>query len=82
MTTIVASIMRALEQIPPELSADIHSNGIYLTGGGALIRGLDQMIEEKTTLKVFTPEDPLLSIVKGAGAVLDDFDNLKKVCVN
>ncbi len=74
--------MRALEQIPPELSADIHSNGIYLTGGGALIRGLDQMIEEKTTLKVFTPEDPLLSIVKGAGAVLDDFDNLKKVCIN
>ena len=82
LTTIVTSIMHALEQIPPELSADIHSNGIYLTGGGALIRGLDKMIEEKTTLKVFIPEDPLLSIVKGAGAVLDDFDNLKKVCIN
>jgi rod shape-determining protein MreB len=82
LTTIVSSIMHALEKIPPELSADIHSNGIYLTGGGALIRGLDKMIEEKTTLKVFIPEDPLLSIVKGAGAVLDDFDNLKKVCIN
>lgn len=82
LTTIIAVIMRALEKIPPELSADIHSNGIYLTGGGALIRGLDKMIEEKTTLKVFIPEDPLLSIVKGAGAVLDDFQNMKKVCIN
>ena len=82
LTTIVTSIMRALEKIPPELSADIHSNGIYLTGGGALIRGLDKMIEERTTLKVFIPEDPLLSIVKGAGAVLDDFENMKKVCIN
>ena len=82
LTNIVTAIMRALEKIPPELSADIHSNGIYLTGGGALIRGLDKMIEEKTTLKVFIPEDPLLSIVKGAGAVLDDFQNMKKVCIN
>jgi rod shape-determining protein MreB and related proteins len=82
LTNIVTAIMSALEKIPPELSADIHSNGIYLTGGGALIRGLDKMIEEKTTLKVFIPEDPLLSIVKGAGAVLDDFQNMKKVCIN
>ena len=82
LTTILTSIMRALEKIPPELSADIHSNGIYLTGGGAFIRGLDQMIEERTTLKVFIPEDPHLSIVKGIGAVLDDFKNMKKVCIN
>jgi rod shape-determining protein MreB len=82
LTTIVTSIMRALEKIPPELSADIHSNGIYLTGGGAMIRGLDKMIEKRTTLKVFIPEDPLLSIVKGAGAVLDDFENMEKVCIN
>jgi len=82
LTTIIAVIMRALEKIPPELSSDIHSNGIYLTGGGALIRGLDKMIEEKTTLKVFIAEDPLLSIVKGAGAVLNNFSNLKKVCIN
>jgi len=82
LTTILTSIMRALEKIPPELSADIHSNGIYLTGGGAFIRGLDQMIEERTTLKVFIPEDPHLSIVKGVGAVLDDFENMKKVCIN
>ena len=82
LTTIIAVIMRALEKIPPELSSDIYSNGIYLTGGGALLRGLDKMIEEKTTLKVFIPEDPLLSIVKGAGAILNDFPNMKKVCIN
>ena len=82
LTAILTSIMRALEKIPPELSADIYSNGIYLTGGGAFIRGLDQMIEERTTLKVFIPEDPHLSIVKGVGAVLDDFKNMKKVCIN
>jgi rod shape-determining protein MreB and related proteins len=82
LSIIVTSIMRALEKIPPELSADIHSNGIYLTGGGALISGLDKMIEQRTALKVFIPEDPLLSIIKGAGAVLDDFENMKKVCIN
>jgi rod shape-determining protein MreB and related proteins len=82
LATITSAVLRALEKTPPELSADIHSNGIYLTGGGALIRGLDKLLEEKTTLKVYTPEDPLLSIVKGAGAILDDFENMKKVCVS
>jgi rod shape-determining protein MreB len=79
--SIITVVLRALEKTPPELSADIHSNGIYLTGGGALIRGLDQMIEEKTTLKVYIPNDPLTSIVRGAGAVLDDFEEMKKVCI-
>lgn len=82
LATIIAVVLRALEKVPPELSADIHSNGIYLTGGGALIRGLDKLVEEKTTLKVYTPEDPLLSICKGAGAILDNFYEMKKVCIN
>jgi rod shape-determining protein MreB len=82
VSSIITVVLRALEKTPPELSADIHSNGIYLTGGGALIRGLDKMIEEKTTLKVYIPNDPLLSIVKGAGAILDDFEDMKKVCVS
>ena len=79
---ITAVIMKALEKTPPELSADIHSNGIYLTGGGALIRGLDKLIEEQTSLKVYKPTEPLLSIVKGAGAVLSDYEKMKAVCVN
>ena len=81
VATIIAIVLRALEKVPPELSADIHSNGIYLTGGGALIRGLDKLLEEKTSLKVYTPEDPLLSICKGAGAILDNFLEMKKVCI-
>ncbi|MEE2987180.1 MAG: rod shape-determining protein [Nitrospinota bacterium] len=82
ITTIVTVIMRALEKTPPELSSDIHSNGIYLTGGGALIRGLDQMIEEITSLKVYIPDQPLVSIVKGTGAILDNHETMKKVCIN
>ena len=80
--TIISAVMRALEKIPPELSADIHSNGIYLTGGGALIRGLDKLIEERTSLKVYKPDEPLLSIVKGVGAVLDSYEKMKSVCIS
>ena len=79
--TIISIIMKALEKTPPELSADIHSNGIYLTGGGALIRGLDKLVEERTSLKVYKPVEPLLGIVKGAGAVLESYDTMKTVCI-
>ena len=79
--TIISIIMKALEKTPPELSADIHSNGIYLTGGGALIRGLDKLVEEQTSLKVYKPVEPLLGIVKGAGAVLDSYEKMKIVCI-
>jgi rod shape-determining protein MreB len=79
--TIISIIMKALEKTPPELSSDIHSNGIYLTGGGALIRGLDKLIEERTSLKVYKPVEPLLAIVKGAGAVLDSYEKMKTVCI-
>ena len=82
IAAIITVLMRALEKTPPELSADIYSNGIYLTGGGALIRGLDKLIEESTNLKTFVPDAPLLSIVKGAGMVLDNFDTMRKVCIN
>lgn len=82
LSNIITVVMRALEKTPPELSADIHSNGIYLTGGGAQIRGLDKLIEERTSLKVYIPRDPLLSIVKGVGAVLENYEEMKKVCIN
>ena len=79
--TIISTVMKALEKIPPELSADIHSNGIYLTGGGALIRGLDKLIEEQTTLRVCKPDEPLLGIVKGVGIVLNSYEKMKNVCI-
>lgn len=82
MGAITGAVLRALEKTPPELSGDIYTNGLYLTGGGALIRGLNKLIEESTSLKVNLPEDPLLSIVKGVGQVVDRFGELRKVCIN
>ena len=82
ISNIITALMRALEKTPPELSSDIHSNGIYMTGGGALIRGLDKLIEEKTFLTVHKPNNPLLSIVQGAGIVLDNYEQMKNVCVS
>lgn len=68
---IVAAIRQALETTPPELSADLIENGITLTGGGALLRGLDTLISEETGLKVTVAEEPLLCVAKGCGIALD-----------
>ena len=64
---------------PPELSADIIDRGITLTGGGALLRGLDQLIQSETGIDVHIAEDPLDCVAKGAGAVLDHVDILHDV---
>lgn len=72
---IVDAVKRALEQTPPELSADILDRGIILTGGGSLLKGLDQNIRERTNLPANVSESPLLDVVKGTGIVLD---NIKK----
>lgn len=71
------AIMKALEQAPPELSADILSNGIWLTGGGALLRGLDKRISMKTKLKVNIAEDPLRAVVRGTGTALKNIGKFK-----
>ena len=72
---IVEAVKRCLEQTPPELAADILERGIILAGGGSLLLGIDQIIREKTNVPVNVSEDPLLSVVKGTGMVLE---NLKK----
>ena len=75
VNAIVEAVKRCLEQTPPELAADILERGIILTGGGSLLKGTDQIIREKTNVPVNVAEDPLLSVVKGTGMVLE---NLKK----
>jgi rod shape-determining protein MreB len=55
---------------PPELASDIYKTGLYLTGGGALLRGLDKRLESKTKLAVHVPEDPLRAVVRGTGMAL------------
>ncbi len=69
---IVNSIKKALERTPPELSSDILDRGIILAGGGALLKGLDQRLRQEADLPVHVAEEPLLSVVRGTGKVLDD----------
>jgi rod shape-determining protein MreB len=69
----------ALEKTPPELSADIIDRGIILTGGGSLLKNIDKRIREETQLPVFITEDPLTTVVLGAGKMLDDLDLLRKI---
>lgn len=68
------SIKRALSETPPELASDIVEKGLFLTGGGALLRGIDKMIQEETDLEVTIAEDPLKSVVLGAGIILDNIE--------
>ncbi len=74
ISKIEAAILNALENTPPELSADILDTGIYMAGGGSLLRGLDRRIEQKTKLKVHVAEDPLRAVARGAGIALKNFD--------
>jgi len=81
VSSIINAIRVALEKIPPELSADIIDRGIILTGGGALLKNIDKRIREETKLPVFITDDPLATVVIGAGKMLDDLDLLKKVSI-
>jgi rod shape-determining protein MreB len=81
VATIVDAVRQALERTPPELSADIMDRGIVLSGGGALLRNLDQRLRDETGLPVVLAEDPLASVVLGAGRVLEDINLLRKVSI-
>src|SRR3546814_556152 len=77
ISKIEEAILKALEITPPELSADIYQTGIYLTGGGALLRGLDKRIQSKTKLPVHIAEDPLRAVVRGTGIALKNIGNFR-----
>jgi rod shape-determining protein MreB len=79
---MVQAVRDALERVPPELSADIFDRGVVLTGGGALLRNLDRRLREETGLPVLVAENPLTSVVLGAGKILTDLDLLKKVTMD
>jgi rod shape-determining protein MreB len=82
VTAIVDSIRRTLDKSTPELAADIYDQGIVLAGGGALLRGLDDRIQSEVGLKVQQSDDPLRAVVRGCGAVLENFKVLERVGVN
>ncbi len=74
ISKIEAAVLGALEQTPPELYADIVRNGIYLAGGGALLRGLDKRLTDKIGIQFHIAEDPLLAVAKGTGVALKNVD--------
>jgi rod shape-determining protein MreB len=78
---IVDAVRRALEITPPELSSDIVDRGIMMTGGGALIRGLDKLLKHETNLPIHVDEEPLTCVVRGAGRILDDLTKYRTVLV-
>ena len=78
---IVTEIKTAVEETPPELLADVMANGIYLSGGGSLLRGLDVLIQKETRIPTKVIEDPMTAVVRGAGLVLENLDELQEVLV-
>jgi rod shape-determining protein MreB len=78
---IVEAVKITIEETPPELVADIMERGIYLAGGGALLKGLSVMLERETRMPVHVAEDPLTAVARGTGLVLEDIDALKEVLV-
>src|ERR1700704_6082930 len=79
---IVQAVHDALERIPPELSADIFDRGIILTGGGAMLKNFDKRLREDARLPAHLAEDPLSSVVLGAGKMLSDFDLLRRISLD
>ena len=79
--TIVETVKSALEQTPPELAADIVDNGIVLSGGVALLKGLDNLLREETGLPITITEDPLTTVVLGSGKALDEIDTLREIMI-
>jgi rod shape-determining protein MreB len=78
---VIEAIKSTIESTPPELVADIFERGIMLSGGGALLRGLDQTIRRETRIPVHIADDPLTAVVRGTGIVLDDLETLRSVLV-
>ena len=79
VSAIVDAVRQTLEQTPPELAADILDRGIIMTGGGALLRGLDRRLVEETSLPVIVADDPLTCVVRGTGKVLENITHYQKV---
>jgi rod shape-determining protein MreB len=78
---IIEAVRQALEETPPELSADILDKGIVVTGGGALLKGLDKRLREETNLPINIADDPLTCVVRGAGVVLENMNEFSKVLI-
>lgn len=81
LKTIIDGIHETIENTPPELVADIYERGIILSGGGAQLPGLDKLIRKKIDIPVIVTDDPVTSVIRGTGLILEDFNNLKQVFI-
>ena len=79
---IIEAVINTLSVTPPELASDIMQNGIYLAGGGALIRNLDNLIAQRTGIKTYIADSPLECVAIGAGKILENFEKMRPVIVN
>jgi rod shape-determining protein MreB len=79
IASIVSAVRNTVEETPPELISDIIEQGIMLAGGGSLIRGLDQVIRQATQIKTKLTDDPLTSVVRGTGIVLEDLEAVQEM---
>jgi rod shape-determining protein MreB len=77
LTKVEAALLSVLEQTPPELYADIVNKGIYLAGGGALLRGLDKRLSDKININFNVVEDPLHAVARGTGVALKNVDRFQ-----
>jgi len=82
VSAIIDSVKRALEKLPPEFVSDLHEAGMVLTGGGAMLKGLNKRIETETDIRVRVIDDPLFSVVLGSGRAIEDMGRYKKVFIN
>ena len=79
--TIVETVKDALDETPPEIISDLMDIGVCLAGGGALLMGLDRRLQEELKIRVWVAEDPMSCVARGAGMILEDYDNLKSLLV-
>jgi len=81
VTQMVDAVLQILERTPPELSSDILDRGVMLTGGGALLKGLDERIRLETNLPVHVAENPLTAVVRGTGKVIENLSKYSQVLI-
>jgi len=82
LETIIQTVKDVLDEAPPEVVADLIETGVCLAGGGALLQGLDRRLSDELRLRVWVADDPMAAVARGAGMVLEDFDNLKRLLVD
>jgi len=82
VTAIVNAVKNTLDKTPPELASDLMDRGIVLTGGGALLRGLDERLRHETGMPIHITERPLQAVVEGSGKCVEEFEALEKVLIS